>query len=192
MSKQKVEPKQIKKVKIHEHIAATKKTGNPEVVRGKRGRPRKDSSESSRGALPSNSGTNPPLSTANSQPGSESTHFGTSQPLQVVPVHDTTGEARAFLEAPFSIVAGFTGIPKLALYPTQLDALAPSFKPIYDKYIIPSLGENAMLYAFGLALSGVVAEKVMIFAEEKKKNPPKAETVTPPPASPTIENVAVQ
>jgi len=181
---------EIKKVKIHEHIAATKKSNNSEAVQRKRGRPRKDNVVTSgAGNISTKTSGDSQSSVSNIPKSTENPQSNSVAPVHVVPVHDTTAESRAFLQAPFSVIAGLSGIPKLDLYPTQLDALAPTFKPIYDKYIVPKLGENAEFIAFGVVLSGVVFEKVSIYQQERAKQaPPKQEEKK---SDPIIENVVV-
>lgn len=163
---------QIKKVKIDEHIRSTKKGNSEAAMPRKRGRPRKDhGGDAGAGKLQSTEGTSAPFSTIN---GSEISQD--KQPVtlpEIKPVYDTTEEAKGFLRAPFDIAAGITGIPKLALYPSQIDALAPSFKVVYDKRIAPYMGENADLIAFGMVFAGIVFEKVQVFKEETQKEKPK-------------------
>lgn len=165
---------EIKKVKIDEHIRASKGTNKPasqSAAPRKRGRPRKTGAEFN--AADSITGGSGQSSKVIDQPVDDSVSFTQhSNEVEIEPVYDTTAESRAFLEAPFSVAAGLTGIPKLALYPTQLDAMAPSFKLVYDKRIAPYMGDNADLIAFTMCAMGVVFEKVQVFREESEKRAP--------------------
>lgn len=161
---------ELKKVKIDDHIKATK-GNNTKPVPGKRGRPRKNTDgndgatklQSTTGATSQPSLPKPIESNQNNPPN------GGTAPITIQPIYDTTEEAKGFLRAPFDIVAGLTGVSKLALYPSQIDALAPSFKIVYDKRIAPHMGQNADLIAFGMVFAGIAFEKVQVFREEKKK-----------------------
>lgn len=165
---------EIKKVKIDEHINATKRKAIVEtaIVR-KRGRPRKDnvSDDRARKLQPAEGASTSP-GAIDSRPIDQNKQPATIPAIQ--PIYDTTEEAKAFLRSPFDIAAGLTGIQKLALYPSQIDALAPSFKVVYDKRIAPYMGNNADLIAFGVCAAGIIFEKVQVFQQEnnKKKDEP--------------------
>lgn len=156
----------LKKVKIDDHIRASKKS-NSDTPKRKRGRPRKDSGFNQ---APENGAgiDNSSSILSDGAPLSENIGDIEREASQVQPQYDTTEEAKAFLRSPFDMAAGITGIKKLSLYPEQLEALAPSFKVVYDKRILPSLGENADLIAFTVAASGIIFEKVSVFREYKQ------------------------
>lgn len=168
MTKLKNKP-EIKRIKIDDHIKASN-TGNSKIGTRKRGRPRKDST--SINATMSDTAGSPSPSIDHSDSIEKNNDISESHSRILEPVYDTTEEAKAFLRAPFDVIAGLTGIQKLALYPAQLDALAPSFKLVYDKRIAPSMGENADLYAFAICFAGVAFEKVGVYREEMKKRKP--------------------
>jgi hypothetical protein len=180
--KPKKETTVLKKVKIDEHIKSTKKS-NSSASTGKRGRPRKNT-EQLHDAGKINLGGDSSSSVTLSE--SVETHIGDNQPASIEPVYDTTEEAKGFLRAPFDIAAGLTGIQKLALYPAQLDALAPSFKIVYDKRIAPKLGEDADLIAFAIVASGVIFEKVSVWREAKALEEPKVVKHTDTAGTPFI------
>lgn len=159
----------IKKVKIDDHIKSSGKKSEQTTIR-KRGRPRKSGAQSNDQHAPIGSG----IESFNSDiQESINGDINNSNSQAIQPVYDTTEEAKGFLRAPFDIAAGLTGIPKLALYPQQLDALAPSFKVVYDKRIAPYMGDNADLIAFVMVFSGIAFEKVGVFKEEQAKRKPK-------------------
>jgi len=183
-------PINLKKVKIDDHIKNSKK-GNGTATPAKRGRPRKTPELSS---IPGNAGSSRDSSSVVIDSQSVDSHIDDAQLQEVQPVYDTTEEAKGFLRAPFDIAAGLSGIPRLALYPSQLDALAPSFKIAYDKRIAPKLGEDADLIAFAVVVSGVLFEKVAVWKEETGKNQKAAEaanlnTENRPPFIPTEHTV---
>lgn len=156
----------LKKVKIDDHIK-TSNTGISQNQPRKRGRPRKNTeSFSNAGKIngPGNTSISDPIKHS-----LEENNSHTELQPEIQPIYDTTEEAKGFLRAPFDIAAGLTGIQKLALYPHQLDALAPSFKLVYDKRIAPKLGEDADLIAFAVVASGVIFEKVAVWKEETEK-----------------------
>lgn len=158
----------IKKVKIDEHIKQNK-TNSSSTAR-KRGRPRKNTEHVSI-SPEADAGRGAPSSLSFNQSVEE--NIGAiEQQTAIEPIYDTTEEAKGFLRAPFDIAAGLTGIKNLALYPSQLDALAPSFKVVYDKRIAPKLGEDADLIAFAIVASGIVFEKVQVYRDEHKKHEP--------------------
>lgn len=165
---------ELKRIKIDEHIKSTAGTNQPEVKR-KRGRPRKNPIVS--GDAKQAGGIGSTLSFNAGNPIHEGSHAATQSP-KIEPVYDTTEEAKAFIRAPFDIMAGLTGIADLALYPHQLDALAPSFKVVYDRRIAPFMGQNADLYAFAIVLSGIAFEKVLIFKQHQEKARPQAPNKT--------------
>lgn len=179
----------LKKVKIDDHIRASN-NGNSGNQPRKRGRPRKNPESFSNAGKIDGPGSASISDTLNS---ASETHDSPSHVLpEVEPVYDTTEEAKGFLRAPFDIVAGLSGIPKIALYPSQLDALAPSFKIVYDKRIAPKLGEDADLIAFAVVASGVIFEKIAVFKEESEKTKIKSEEqnqkISETPYIPTIHN----
>jgi hypothetical protein len=181
-------PINLKKVKIDDHIKNSKK-GNNQTPTGKRGRPRKNPD-----ALLSTGFNYPGGGAPSSDTLSESDETSIRDSIQAVePIYDTTEEAKGFLRAPFDIVAGLSGIPELALYPQQLDALAPSFKIVYDKRIAPKLGEDADLIAFAVVLSGVAFEKIGVWREVTGKAQKTAEAeklkTNEPPFIPTEHHV---
>lgn len=161
----KTPPLKLKKVKIDEHIKSSN-SGNSEAPKRKRGRPRKSAEPL---AIPTISNSPPSPRHVDSESQQEDINHS------IEPVYDTTEEAKGFLRAPFDIAAGLTGIPKLALYPAQLDALAPSFKIVYDKRIAPYLGEEADLITFAMVFSGILFEKVAVYKEEAAKLEKKEE-----------------
>lgn len=156
---------ELKRVKIDEHIKATVGSGEPPVKRG-RGRPRKNPKSLSDSQQIGGVGNSLPSDALHS--GNQIGASG-AQPPKIEPVYDTTEEARAFIRAPFDIASGLTGIPQLALYPSQLDALTPSFKTVYDKRIAPYMGANADIYAFAIVFAGIAFEKVTVFNEVKRR-----------------------
>jgi len=156
----------LKKVKIDDHIRASNQGINQNQPR-KRGRPRKNTESFSNTGKIDGPGSSSISDTINFK--SEENNTSTQLLPEVQPIYDTTEEAKGFLRAPFDIAAGLTGIQKLALYPHQLDALAPSFKIVYDKRIAPKLGEDADLIAFAVVASGVIFEKVAVWREETEK-----------------------
>lgn len=163
----------IKKVKIDEHIKKASTTGSKTPTTGKRGRPRKIREGSNgRPEFAPNSGTDQPLRLDHQESLNQDANIDSVQQA-IEPVYDTTEEAKGFLRAPFDIAAGLTGIKALSLYPTQLDALAPSFKVVYDKRIAPYMGENADLIAFTMVFMGVAFEKVQVYREETAKLKPE-------------------
>lgn len=156
----------LKKVKIDDHIRASNQ-GNVHNQPRKRGRPRKNTESLSNPPKINGAGNSSASNAINFE---EQENNSSAQLLpEVQPIYDTTEEAKGFLQAPFDIAAGLTGIQKLALYPHQLDALAPSFKIVYDKRIAPKLGEDADLIAFAVVASGVLFEKVAVWREETEK-----------------------
>lgn len=159
----------LKRVKIDEHIKAT--GGSEQPVKRKRGRPRKNPNALGQ-SQQANAGGNPLDSMADSYQAQE--NIGHAEPPKVEPVYDTTEEAKAFIRAPFDIAAGLTGIKDLALYPSQLEALTPSFKVVYDKRIAPYMGENADIYAFCIVMAGITFEKVQVFREYQARMRPQA------------------
>lgn len=162
---------QLKKVKIDDHIRGIKSSGDKAPAR-KRGRPRKNHGPDQ---TPENGfgDQNPSSSVLDRSPLSENPSAPELPAPEIEPVYDTTEEAKAFLRSPFEIAAGATGWERLNLYPAQLEALAPSFKIVYDKRIKPKLGEEADLIAFTMVLSGVIFEKVQVVREERAKLKPK-------------------
>lgn len=183
--KNKTQP-QIKKVKIDEHIRQIGQRSSQQTVKRGRGRPRKVTEHSAGGSGTLDEARGDQAFSV-TDPASMSEGSNVHQPTEVQPVYDTTEEAKAFLSAPFSIVAGLTGIKELDLYPSQLDALAPSFKLVYDKRIAPNMGEHADLIAFGICASGVLFEKVQVYRDYVKQNQPKKAEVMSEPT--TIETV---
>jgi len=184
-TKKPTEKPNIKKVKIDEHIKTAKGSVNQNTPR-KRGRPRKDRTESNGGSILQDVGSGSSgagFSDAPIDHASDLIH----QPSIVEPIYDTTEEAKGVLRAPFDIAAGLTGIAGLALTPSQIDALAPSFKVVYDRRIAPYMGDNADLIAFGMVFAGVAFQKVQIFRDEmEKRRPTKKETPTESAGSPFI------
>ena len=172
MSKKAQPQPTIKKVKIDEHIKKST-SSNQSITPKKRGRPT-GSRKQFNSPQANLSSTSDSIGTTNNE--SFDANFSTIKPNtseEIQPIYDTTEEAKGFLRAPFDIAAGLTGIQKLALYPHQLDALAPSFKVVYDKRIAPYMGENADLIAFSMVFLGVAFEKVGVYKEEIAKIKPK-------------------
>lgn len=149
--------KQLKKVKIDEHINKSKKK-IPALSSGKkRGRPKKEPIEV--GQIPISSGEEP-IDHA-------STSTGDIKP-EVIPVYDTTEQAKAFIKTPFEVSAMIFSEPRLTLYPEELDAVMPSWKVVFDKHIVPNLGENADVYLFATVMLGITAKKYSIIASKPK------------------------
>jgi hypothetical protein len=158
----------IKKVNIDDHIKSSGKK-NQSSTKGKRGRPRKDRAQSNIEHTTIGSGAE---SLSADQQESYDGNIDHSQQHKVEPVYDTTEEAKGFLCAPFAVAAGLAGIPELNLYPEELNALAPSFKIVYDKRIAPYMGENADLIAFTMVAAGIVFKKVQVIKAHQEKNKP--------------------
>lgn len=151
--------KQLKKVKIDEHINKSKKT-IPALSSGKkRGRPKKEPIEV--GQIPISSGEEP-IDHA-------STSTGDIKP-EIIPVYDTTEQAKAFIKTPFEVSAMIFSEPRLTLYPEELDAVMPSWKVVFDKHIVPNLGENADVYLFATVMLGITAKKYSIIANRPKES----------------------
>ena len=167
---------EIKRVKIDEHIKSTVGS-NAEPAKRKRGRPRKNPVASSDSQQVIGSGNSLGGQSFNPQNQTSFNPASIESP-KIQPVYDTTEEAKAFIRAPFDIAAGLTGIKDLALYPAQLEALAPSFKVVYDKRIAPYMGENADIYAFCIVLAGITFEKVQVFREHQTRMSPQAPNKT--------------
>ena len=182
--KNKLESPQLKKVHIDDHIksARTNQTTNT----GKRGRPRKNPEPSGDPGKVNASGN---TSLFDSLDKSVETSISDTSYPEVVPAYDTTEEAKGFLRAPFDIAAGLANNTRLALYPAQLEAMAPSFKIVYDRRIAPNMGDHADLIAFAMVASGVIFEKVAIFKEQREMEKPKPKPKTDSVDSPTIPNV---
>lgn len=159
------EKQKPKVVKIDEHIRKSKNSVQETVRRG-RGRPRKDAGSNEAGGFNSSSPSKP-LDDRVSLPVKPVAPTIPSETIK--PQYDTTEEAKGLISAPFEVVAGLTGNPKYKLYPAQLEAIAPSFKVVYDKRLAPKMGENADLIAFGMVFVGVLFEKVSVAREDMAK-----------------------
>ena len=155
----------IRKVNIDAHIKASN-AGSSQTTSRKRGRPRKNTESPNHPQQIERAGDSsfiiPDESSFEANNSIDQSHF-------IEPVYDTTEEAKGFLRAPFDIAAGLSGIRSIALYPEQLDALAPSFKVVYDKRIAPNMGENADLIAFAMVATGVIFEKILVYKNENEK-----------------------
>lgn len=84
-------------------------------------------------------------------------------------VEDTTEESRAFIKGAFEIPAGILNDRRIALMSDEVEAIAPSWKPIYDKYIKPAFGEKAELYIFAFCMAGIVGKRIPYFQEDIRK-----------------------
>ena len=160
--------KQLKKVKIDEHIKNSKKSEEKSNV-GKRGRPKgsvkkkdeiKIESINVGGGL-DRAGEGPDLQGAG-------VNIGDGIESNVIPVYDTTEQAKAFIKTPFEVSAMIFSEPRLTLYPEELDAIMPSWKVVFDKHIVPNLGENADVYLFATVMLGITAKKYSIIASKPK------------------------
>lgn len=91
------------------------------------------------------------------------------KPEKVVVEIDTTEESKLFLKGAFEIPAGLLNDRRLALMEDELEAIAPSWKKIYDKHIKPQFGENAELYIFAIGMAGIVGKRIPFVAEDIRK-----------------------
>ena len=185
MTKQSTNP--IKRIKIDEHIkSATKNSpikkqasenikSDAGIKRG-RGRPRKNTQLDDNAPKISGSGLSPSLMDSNGGNQGSNPADSLSGSPNIKPIYDTTEEAKGVLQAPFEVAAGLTGCEKLRLSESQVFALAPSFKVVYDKRIAPYLGENADIYAFGMVFVGILFGKVTEYKEWQKTQVKKTET----------------
>jgi len=175
----------IRKVKIDEHIKSAKGNDQQSTPR-KRGRPAGSGKKlQSEPSFINPSHSDSPTLESTDNVGTDFAQHGTPEIIE--PGYDTTPEAKAFLAAPFEAAAGLTGIAKLKLYPEQLEAAVPSFKLVYDKHILPHMGENPELIAFAVVMLGITFEKVSVFKEEQaKRQPKKSEQATDSAGMPYI------
>lgn len=101
-----------------------------------------------------------------------------TEPQKVVVQENIKEEAEAILSGCFEMGAALMSIPEFALSIEEKLSATPSFIPIYLKYIKPSFGDNADLFAFGLVMMGVVGKRVPMVQRklaEKKKSAIQAE-----------------
>lgn len=175
--------KEKKRVKIDEIVKTANNRTEP-LPKRSRGRPRKNP-EQLRLSEPEHGRVKRSIDVRAELP--ETSQGDDKRETKVEPIYDTTEESKAFLRAPFDVVSGVTGCKDIALYPHELDALAPSFKIVYDKRIAPNLGEHADLIAFGVVLSGVVFQKAMIYKDFRDKK--VAQENKPVKMSETIETI---
>jgi len=157
--------KQLKKVKIDEHINSSKRSKGPDnTIKRTRGRPKKVASQSSE---PTIDRIEPIFNASVASPINNS-EISSDQPSEIVPVYDTTEQAKAFIKTPFEVSAMIFSEPRLTLYPEELDAVMPSWKVVFDKHIVPNLGENADVYLFATVMLGITAKKYSIIASKPK------------------------
>lgn len=82
-------------------------------------------------------------------------------------------EAEGLLRGAFEVPATLLSDRRIALMDDEVEALAPSFTPIYEKYIRPTFGEKAELMAFALVFTSIAAKKIPMAIEaiqRKKKD----------------------
>ncbi len=164
--------KKLKEVKIDEILKASKTKNIENSARRGRGRPRKSELQAgqaeSQRLISSNDAAQG--TSSNSAMGAIDPKNDQQAQLssQVVPIYDTTEEAKAFIQGPFEIAAALTKYKDFKLFSEELEAITPSFKLVYDKRIKPSLGENADIYAFAVVFAGIAAKKAYGYSEWKK------------------------
>jgi len=164
----------LKKVNIDAHIKNSKvsSTANIKTSPRGRGRPRKNPDGVNSPAKPDDAGKSSLLnSSVGSGTESPKHEHNTEQPI-IIPQYDTTEEAKGILKTPFALLAMFAKIEGLNLDDSEVQALLPSWKVVYDKRIAPSLGENADIYVFATVFIQVSLGKYVLFRTEQSKRGP--------------------